>query len=148
MVLYTSPHPDTIKSQSKIIILSIFKMVSKRVGSYLQNQSLRKGKNPSILQNLNAIFLKIFFSYKAFFLWIEFLTFIYFSLDRVFIHWLAQWFCPLFPPLYVNSSPLFESQIERNISGTYFISIYLPGRNNLKICFFMYSYEQRYFLTY
>ena len=29
------------------------------------------------------------------------------------------------PPLYVNSSPLFESQIERNISGTYFISIYL-----------------------
>ena len=33
-------------------------------------------------------------------------------------------------PLYVNSPSLFESRIERNISGTYFISIYLLRRNN------------------
>ena len=41
-------------------------------------------------------------------------------------------------PLYVNSPSLFESRIERNISGTYFISIYLLQRNNN--LYFMFSW--------
>ena len=60
-------------------------------------------------------------SYFCAFPWNGFLAFIY---------WRSGFAPP--SPLYVNSSPLFESQIERNISGTYFISINLLQRMNLR----------------